>query len=232
MTTGRPEQPREAAQPQATPQSHPTAQPHATAGPRTTAQPQAGIAPTRAVLAVALLAAGVVTWAALPMAGAHSGARAALIAAGCLAGLSLAQLTDHIAASRPGRPPRRETAFVPPIVRLWRRAETIGRITPWPEGMIVAVLALEALHRSRPWHTAVLGVVLLAWLLATHLAETAAQPAALRPHLPLIAAGLGLTALSVGAAALPSTGLGATATWLAVLAALATVIVAALALPV
>src|ERR1022692_2368679 len=149
-----------------------------------------------------------------------------------MAGLSLAQLTDHILASMPGRAPLRETAFVPPIVRLWRRAENIGRITPWPEGMIVAVLALEALHHSRPWHTAVLGVVLLAWLLATHLAETAARPAALRPHRPLIIAGLGLTALSVGAAALPSSGLGAVAIWLAALAAVAAIIVAALALPV
>jgi hypothetical protein len=220
MTANRSDQPREAALARTPVQ------------PRATAPPQADTAPTRAVLAVALLAAGVVTWAALPMTGAYSGARTALIAAGCLAGLSLVQLTDQILASRPGRAPLRETAFVPPIVRLWRRAESIGRITPWPEGMIVAVLALEALHRSRPWHTAILGVVLLAWLLATHLAETAARPAALRPHRPLIAAGLGLTALSVGAAALPSSGLGATAIWFAVLAAVAAIIVAALNLPV
>jgi hypothetical protein len=113
------------------------------------------------------------------------------------------ELTDQVLASRPGRAPLRETAFVPPVVRLWRRAEAIGRITPWSEGMILAVLALEALHRSRPWHTAVLGLNLLAWLLATHLAETAGRPAALRPHLPLIAAGLGLTALSIGATAPP-----------------------------
>jgi hypothetical protein len=98
--------------------------------------------------------------------------------------------------------------------------------------MIIAVLAVEALHRSRPWHTAVLGVVLLAYLLAVHLAETSAPVAALRPQLSLIAAGIGLTALSVGAAALSGTGLRSDAGWLAALAAVAAVIAAAMMLPI
>ncbi len=74
-----------------------------------------------------------------------------------------------------------------------------------------------------------LGVVLLGFLLAVHLAETAASPSAFRPHLPLLVAGLGLAALSAGAAMLPALGSGAG--WLAVVAAIAAVIVAALALP-
>ena len=74
---------------------------------------------------------------------------------------------------------------------------------PWAEGLIIAVLALEALHSSRPWHTALLGVALLAYVVAAHLAQARTRPAALAGQLPVIAAGLGLLALAVGAAALP-----------------------------
>jgi hypothetical protein len=94
--------------------------------------------------------------------------------------------------------------------------------------MTIAVLVLEALHPARPWHTVVLGVAVLGFLLALHLAESAAGPAVLRPQLPLIAAGLGLAAVSAGAALLPAAGSG----WLTVVAAAAAVLVAALALPV
>ena len=62
---------------------------------------------------------------------------------------------------------------------------------------------LEALHRSRAWHTGLLGAALLAYLFAVHLAESRARLAVLRPQAPLIAAGLGLLALAAGAAALP-----------------------------
>jgi hypothetical protein len=92
------------------------------------------------------------------------------------------------------------------------------------------VLVLEALHRSPPWHTGLLGAALLAYLFATHLAETQARPSVLRPQAPLIAAGLGLLALAVGAATLPA-GTGSTADLIAVLAALAAVVVGGLALP-
>ena len=44
------------------------------------------------------------------------------------------------------------------------------------EGALIAILWLEVLHPSRPWHTAVLGATLIAYLLATHLAESAASP--------------------------------------------------------
>ncbi len=209
-----------------------SARPRAGSQRRQGTRPGAGAQPTRAVVAAALLAAGTLTWAALPMSGASVGARPALIVAVGCAVLSVAQLADHILANRPLSGPRGAAAYVPPIARLWQRILRALRITPWPEGMIIAALAVEALHRSRPWHTAVLGVVLFTWLLATHLAESAARPTVFRPHLPLIAAGLGLLALSVGAAALPSSGLGGIAIWLAALAAIAAVIVAALTLPV
>ena len=92
------------------------------------------------------------------------------------------------------------------------------------------MLGLEALHPARPWHTVVLGVVVLAFLLALHLAENADRPAILRPQLPLIAAGIGLAAVSAGAATLPAAG--PDSGWLAVLAGAAAALVAALALPV
>ena len=97
--------------------------------------------------------------------------------------------------------------------------------------MLVAALALEALHPSRPWHTGLLGAALLAYLFAVHLAESRARMAVLRPQAPLIAAGLGLLALSVGAAMLPA-ATGSPANLLAVLAGVAAVAVAGLVIPV
>ena len=72
----------------------------------------------------------------------------------------------------------------------------------------MAVLVLETLHKSRPWHTAVLAVALTGYLLAVHLAETQASVSILRAQLPLLGAGVGLTALAVGAAALPGLAAG------------------------
>jgi len=80
----------------------------------------------------------------------------------------------------------------------------------------------QALHPARPWHTALLGLALLAFLFAVHLAETRAEPAVLRGQLPLIAAGVGLMALSIGAAALP----GVAVTAVSLLAGGGTVLVA------
>ena len=100
---------------------------------------------------------------------------------------------------------------------------------PWAEGLVIAVLVLEALHRPRPWHTALLGVALVAYLLAVHLAESAARPAVLRPQAPLLAAGLGLLVLAAAAAMLPAET-GTAAELMAVLAAVAAVAVGGLAL--
>jgi hypothetical protein len=97
--------------------------------------------------------------------------------------------------------------------------------------MIVAVLALEALHPARPWHTALLGAALLAYLFAVHLAETRARLSVLAPQLPVLAAGVGLLALAVGAAALPGLPHGTTSLVIRAVAVAAAVIVAAMAVP-
>jgi hypothetical protein len=178
--------------------------------------------------AVSALAACTVAWAALPLSGARAGARPALVIALACAVLSLADLGAALLEGRLSGRPRQQAGYLPPLAGIARQAWSGVRAMPWAQGMTIAVLVLEALHPARPWHTVVLGVAVLGFLLALHLAESAAGPAVLRPQLPLIAAGLGLAAVSAGAALLPAAGSG----WLTVVAAAAAVLVAALALPV
>jgi len=87
------------------------------------------------------------------------------------------------------------------------------------------------MHRSRPWHTAVLGAALIAYLLATHLAESDASPGVLRPQVRVLAVGAGLLALGAGAGMLPATGPGPGAALLRLVAAGALIAAAALVLP-
>jgi hypothetical protein len=179
----------------------------------------------RLITASGLLAAGIVAWAAIPMAGAEAGARLALLAAvGC--GI-LAVLQLVLSRLEPPEP----AVFTPVLGQLAHRISAAVLAAPWPEGMLIATLALEALHRSRPWHTAVLGAALIAFLLAVHCAESGARLRVLRPQLPLLAAGAGLLVLAVGAAALPGLGTGPAAVLLRVLAAIAALVVGGLAVP-
>jgi hypothetical protein len=183
-----------------------------------------GLARARATAGAGLLAAVTIAWAALPAAGARPGLRAALVVAVASAAASLAHLA--IGEAEIGGDP-----FEPLVVRIAFEAVRLVRVLPWSEVMIIATLTLEALHRSRPWHTGVLGVALLAYLLAAHLAQTSARPGALRPQLPVLAAGLGLLILAVGAAALPRPPAGSAAELLRVLAVIAAVLAGGLALP-
>lgn len=185
-------------------------------------------APARVAAVVTMLAAGTVAWAALPMTGASRGARPVLIVAACCALLSIAQIVARMLDwARVARP---DETYVPRLIELTRRTWQAFVLPPWPQVMIVAVVVLEALHRPRPWHTAVLGLALLAWLLTLHLVETAASPSVLRPQGSLIAAGAGLAGLSAGAAVLPQAGAGSG--WVAAIAAVGALLAAALALPV
>jgi hypothetical protein len=115
-----------------------------------------------------------------------------------------------------------------PVARAGRLLASLTRGVSWAEGVVVAVLVLEALHPSRPWHTGVLGAALLAYLLAVHLGESRAALTVLRPQVPLLAAGLGLLVLAAGAAILPA-ATGSAADLMAALAVLAAVIVGWLA---
>ena len=185
--------------------------------------PRAGLS-VRALTAAGLLAAALVAWSALPLASARAGARPALLAGIACAILSVLQLAisgldipEPIFDSLPGR--------------IGRGVLAIIAAAPWAEGMTVAVLVLEALHHSRPWHTAVLGAALVAFLLAVHCGESRASAKVLRPQLPLLAAGTGLLVLAAGAAALPPLGTGPGSVLLRVLAAIAALIAGALAVP-
>ena len=163
-------------------------------------------------------------WAAAPLV--HKGwANLALVLA--IAGVAAGALRLVLAGV-----PAPEDAFLLPVpVRAWLRfLETLRRV-PWEEGAVIALVWLEVMHRSRPWHTAVLGAALIAYLLATHLAESDASPAVLRPQVRVLAVGAGLLALGAGAGMLPATGPGAGSALLRLVAAGALIAAAALVLP-
>jgi hypothetical protein len=162
-----------------------------------------------------------VAWAAIPVGGTGGIGIVMLIAAAACAALG----TIRLILGAPG--PHGD--FLGPVERIGRALADLARAASWAEGLVVAVLVLEALHHSPPWHTGLLGAALLAYLFAVHLGESRARLAALRPQAPVLAAGLGLLALAAGAAALPAVT-GPAASLMVVIVALAAVIVCGLAL--
>lgn len=189
-----------------------------TAGGARVAQPRKAAA-ARSAFAAGLLGAACVTGAAIPLSGTLATA-VLIVAAGCAA---LGTIRLWLGA------PAEAAGFAGPVARIGSGLAALVRGAPWAEATVVAVLVLEALHTSRPWHTALLGAALLAYLLAVHLAESRGRLAALRPQVPLLAAGLGLLVLAACAAVLPA-ATGSAADLLAVLAALAAIAVGCLAL--
>jgi hypothetical protein len=184
-------------------------------------------APLRPMVAAAMLGTACVAWAAYPVRSAGRLGLAILVLAACCVAAGAARLAATGLAAPDG-----SRVFERLQVRIWHWALDTLRRVPWAEGAVLGALSLEALHRSRPWHTGLLGAALIGYLLATHLAESAAPPGVLRRQLPVLVAGLGLLVLAVGAALLPSAGAGLAADWLRVMAAIAAITVGALALPV
>jgi hypothetical protein len=207
--------------------------PDASGGPGATGGPDAPVrldgagwaVQGRRIAAVALLAAVMITWAVAPVSGGGAGTRLALIAAVICALAS----TGRVAI---GEEPVSTSPFDPFYVRFTNTVAGVLHALPWAECLIVAVLALEALHHARPWHTALLGVALLAYVFAVHLAQARTSPAALAGQLPVIAAGVGLLALAIGAAALPRLHAGPGSEVLRIVAVVAAVVVGGLVLPV
>lgn len=178
----------------------------------------------RTIASVALLAGVSVGWAALPLSGGAGGTSVVLsFAIGCGA-LSVIRLL--VGGGRPS-----EAALGSLVHRTAEYLLTIVRGLPWAQVTAVAVLLLEVLHRFRPWHTGLLGLPLLGYLLAVHLAETHAGAGVLRAQLPLIAAGFGLAALAVGVAELPALHGGVLSPVIRVIAAAAAVIATGLTIP-
>ncbi len=180
----------------------------------------------RTTAAAALLTAAVIAWSAHPLDAGGGGTKVALIAAIVAGLLGIAQLVVISV------PPLNSADLSTILERTADRLLGFIRAAPWAEIVVVAVLVLEALHPARPWHTGVLGVALLGYLLALHLAETRARPAVLRVQLPVIAAGIGLLALAIGATALPGLGAGQAGTTVRIIAIVAAVAAAGLAVPV
>ncbi len=182
--------------------------------------------PWRYVAATGLLAAGLVGWSAAPVSQAQAGARIAVIIAVISAVGSLGQVAAAAAANRPDE----DEATI--ADRIAARLIELLQMVAWPEFLMVAVLALEALHRPRPWHTAILGAAIIGFLIAAHMAESRADASVLRRQLPLVGIGLGLSALAVGAATLPSLPTGPVSSAVRIIAAVAGVLAAGLAVPV
>jgi len=180
--------------------------------------------PVRGITAAVLLAAGTIWWSAAPLAGGRAGTRLAVIVAIVSGVMSIAQLAVTATMAR-------DTDALTLADQLARRLAELIRTLPWPELMTVSILVLEALHSSRPWHTAVLAVALTGYLLAAHLTESAAGASVLRRQLPLLTAGIGLTAVAVGAAYLPHLPAGPAAALIRVAAVVIAVVVAGLVLP-
>jgi hypothetical protein len=177
----------------------------------------------RSVLAAGLLAAACVAWSALPLTAGGLGLAILAVAIACA-------LFSVLRLALVGASPL-STEFANPAVRGLRTVANLAHSLPWAEVMVVAVLVLEALHRSRPLHTGLLGAAVLGYLFAAHLAESGARASVLRPQVPVLAAGLGLLVLAVGAALLPAET-GSPAALLVILAAVAAVVVGGLILPV
>ena len=174
--------------------------------------------------AAILLGAGCVVWAAAPLVPKGSATTVLVLASIGVAGGALRLILGGVAVPH-------DTFLLPPPLRAWLWfLETLRRV-PWEEGAVIAIVWLEVLHSSRPWHTAVLGAALVAYLLATHLAESDATVTSLRPQVRVLAAGAGLLALGAGAGMLPAAGPGAGSALLRLVAAGALIAAAGLVLP-
>ena len=177
----------------------------------------------RVLIGPVLLGAGCVAWAAAPLI--HTGyPKLALLLASL--GVAAGALRLALAAI-----PVRQDTYQTAAMQYWLRFLKLLQLVPWEEGTLAAVLWLEVLHPARPWHTAVLGAALIAYLLATHLAESGASPRVLRPQVRVLAIGAVLLALGAGAAMVPAAGPGAGSTLLRLAAAGALIAAAVLVLP-
>jgi hypothetical protein len=178
---------------------------------------------SRVRLAAALLGVACVVWAAVPWRGTGLAATVMVVASFCVVMSSLRLLIGWL--------PRPEHEFlVSTPMRAWIWFHDAMRTPPWEEIAVIGIVWLEALHRSHPWHTAILGLVLIAYLLAAHLAESGSPVRALRPQARVLLLGVCLLAAAAGVGMI-SPATGSSGAVLRVIAALAAIIAAALVLP-
>ncbi len=178
----------------------------------------------RYIGAVALLGAACTVWAAIPLRGTGApGVVLLLVAAFCVAAGLL----------RLGRKDtgQQERYLLPgALMSLANSANDLLLRAGWETGAAVAVVVLEAVHPSRPWHTGFLAVLVTCYLLAVHQAESAIPAAVLRGQARVLLTSLALVVVATAVAMVPASA--AQSGWLEILAALAAMTAGALALPI
>ncbi|HET9079962.1 MAG TPA: hypothetical protein VFO01_05550 [Trebonia sp.] len=204
----------------------PPAEPAGIARAATPAPPRAGIASAAGSrLAAMFLGAACVAWTATPLV--HTGLAQTLLVTAVVAVAAGALRLAFADIPQP-----EDQFFLPGYLRAWLTFLAMLRYLAWEETAAVAVLWLEIEHPARPWHTAALGAGLLAYLLATHVAESGARVSPLlRRHAKLLIAGACLLALAAGLAMIPATSAGAGSALLRVIAAAAVIAATVLVLP-
>jgi hypothetical protein len=201
-------------------------EPAQAAGSARPGQPRAGIASAAGSrLAAMLLGGACVAWTATPFL--HQGlAQLALWVA------IIAVVAGALRLAFADVPQPEDQFFVPGYLQGWLTFLALLRTVAWEETAAVAILWLEIQHPVRAWHTAALGAGLLAYLLATHIAESGAEAVPLlRRHARLLVAGACLLALAAGFAMIPASAPGAGSAVLRVIAAAAVIAATALVLP-
>ena len=189
-------------------------------------RPHAGVASAvGSRLAAMLLGGACVAWTATPLV--HKGlAQLALIVA------IVAVVAGALRLAFADVPQPADQYFMPGYQLAWLTFLALLRTVAWEETAAVAILWLEIQHPVRAWHTAALGAGLLAYLLATHIAESGARAVPLlRRHWKLLVVGACLLALAAGFAMIPASAPGAGSAILRVIAAAAVIAATALVLP-
>jgi hypothetical protein len=176
------------------------------------------------ITVVALLGATSIVWGAVPLPGTGApGVLLLVVAAVCVAAGLL-----RLARKDTGR---RERYMLPgAFTALAHSANDLLLRAGWETGAAVAVVVLEAMHPSRPWHTGLLAVVVTCYLLAVHQAESAIPAGALKGQARVLLASLALVVVATAVAMVPASA--AEPGWLEILAALAAMTAGALALPI
>jgi hypothetical protein len=176
-------------------------------------------------LAALLLGAASVAWAAAPLRHGGLASTALVIAIIAVAGGALRLAFADI-------PVPADQYFLNGWLRAWLSFLALLRTFPWEETAVIAALWLQIQHPIRPWPTAALGAVLLAYLLAAHIAESGADAAPLlRRQRKVFAVGACLLALGAGLAMIGAAAPGGGTALLRVLAAVAVIAATALVLP-
>lgn len=177
----------------------------------------------RYILAVALLGATCTVWAAVPLHGTGApGVLLLLVAAICVAAGLL-----RLARKDTGQQER--YVFPGALVALANSANDVLLRAGWETGAAVAVIVLEAMHPSRPWHSGLLAVLVTCYLLAVHQAESAIPAVVFKGQTRVLLTSLALVVVATAVAMVPASA--AQSGWLEILAALAAMTAGALALP-